>query len=268
MDKYRIYIDESGNSSLDSADNPNERFLSLTGIIIKINYVNEFLHDDMENLKKRFFKYDCDSPIIFHRKDIMNKTGRFVILRDDKISANFNRELLNRLENWEYKVITVLIDKKKHKEKYKIWQYDPYHYCLNILLERYLFILEKEQKKEKIFTPIGDVISEGRNTNDDMRLKKSFIYIYENGTSCVEAKRFQNILTSRELKVKKKDLNISGLQIADLVAQPSRNDLLISLGLKKKKPSFGSDIASILRKGKYYRGASGKLLGYGLKYLP
>gem|GEM_PF-2254388 len=39
MMKYRIYIDEVGNSDLGSSDNPNHRFLSLTGIIFELEYI-------------------------------------------------------------------------------------------------------------------------------------------------------------------------------------------------------------------------------------
>ena len=41
-DKYRIYIDETGNSDLKSSDEPNHRYLSLTGVIITLEYVRKF----------------------------------------------------------------------------------------------------------------------------------------------------------------------------------------------------------------------------------
>lgn len=165
MGKYRIYIDESGNSDLKSSNNYNQRFLSLTGAIIEIDYVNNFLHDDIENFKKRFFHYDADDPVVLHRKDMVNCRGDFAILKDDKVRAQFDQELLNKLQNWEYRVITVLIDKKEHKETYKAWKFDPYHYCLTVLLERYIFILEEMQAT-------GDVMIESRGGHDDIRLKK------------------------------------------------------------------------------------------------
>jgi hypothetical protein len=56
MNKYRIYIDETGNSDLNSSKNDNHRFLSLTGVVIRLDYVDNFLHEDMENLKKRFYE--------------------------------------------------------------------------------------------------------------------------------------------------------------------------------------------------------------------
>ena len=39
--KYRIYIDEVGNPDLKSSDNPNHRFLSLTGVILELGYVQQ-----------------------------------------------------------------------------------------------------------------------------------------------------------------------------------------------------------------------------------
>jgi len=264
MGKYRIYIDESGNADLKRSSIAKERFLNLTGVIIEIDYVDKFLHDDMENFKKSFFKYGSDDdPIIFHRKELMNPlpVGRLSILKDAKIRDQFDRELLKKLQNWNYKVITVLIDKKEHIDTYTVWKYDPYHYCLRVLLERYVFFLEN-------MNATGDVMVESRNGVNDGRLKESFINIYNNGTEYLEAIKFQTLLTSKQLKVKPKEKNISGLQIADLIANPSRNDLLVEYKLKtKKNTGFCEKIIGILRDSKYHK-VSGKLLGYGLKKLP
>lgn len=53
--KYRIYIDETGNADLDSSDNPNHRFLSLTGVILDVEYIDHTVHLEMEELKRAFF---------------------------------------------------------------------------------------------------------------------------------------------------------------------------------------------------------------------
>jgi hypothetical protein len=37
--KYRMYVDEVGNSDMNSSDNPLHRFLSLSGIILELEYV-------------------------------------------------------------------------------------------------------------------------------------------------------------------------------------------------------------------------------------
>jgi len=53
--KFRIYIDEVGNPDLESSDDPNHRFLSLTGVILELEYVERAAHPQMEVLKKKFF---------------------------------------------------------------------------------------------------------------------------------------------------------------------------------------------------------------------
>jgi hypothetical protein len=65
--------------------------------------------------------------------------------------------------------------------------------------------------------------------------------------------RFHNTLTSRQLKVKPKANNVTGLQLADLLAHPSRNEILHEQKLLDKEIApFAKSIIEIL-KGKYYR---------------
>ncbi|HOE62589.1 MAG TPA: DUF3800 domain-containing protein [Candidatus Sumerlaeota bacterium] len=79
--KYRIYVDEVGNPDLNSSDNPNHRFLSLTGIIIQLDYVQKTIYPEMEDLKNRYFFSHPDEPIILHRKEILNAYPPFDVLR-------------------------------------------------------------------------------------------------------------------------------------------------------------------------------------------
>ena len=46
--KYRMYIDEVGNSDLGASDNPNHRYLSLTGVIFDLIYVQEVVFPEVE----------------------------------------------------------------------------------------------------------------------------------------------------------------------------------------------------------------------------
>lgn len=260
MDKFRIYIDETGNSDLNSSDNPNHRFLTLTGVIFNLGYVRNVLHPEMEGIKTDILNQHPDNPIIFHRKKILNKKHPFEKLRDQKTEAKFNKEILQKLADWDYKVITILIDKKEHLESYKIWRYDPYHYCLAVLLERYLFFLEENNIQ-------GDVLIESRGGKEDLRLKKSFSNLYQNGTDFIEPQKFQKFLTSKKLKVKPKIANVNGLQLSDLIAHPSRRQFLIHLNIiEKKKEIFGDKVIEVIQS-KYYRKGN-KLYGYGMKKLP
>lgn len=221
---YRLYVDEVGNSDLESSTDPNHRFLSLTGVVLELSYVADVLHKQIEDLKKRFIGAHPDEPVILHRKEMVNATGPFSFLVDARVKQQFDAEMLKLLSDWNYTVITVYLDKKTHKETYSAWRYDPYHYCLAVLLERFVFFLNRNHFA-------GDVMAESRGGKEDLRLKKSFARLYESGTQFVEADQFRKALTSCQLKVKPKANNISGLQIADLLAHPSRNEILSDHGL-------------------------------------
>jgi hypothetical protein len=91
--KYRIYIDEVGNPDLESSENPNHRFLSLTGVILELGYVAGVVHPEMEEIKRKYFRTHPDEPIIFHRKDMMNACPPFEKLKDPNTRAEFDRDL-------------------------------------------------------------------------------------------------------------------------------------------------------------------------------
>ena len=102
-----------------------------------------------------------------------------------------------------------------------------------------------------------------------MRLKVSFNRLYNEGNNFVKSEVFQQRLTSCQLKVKPKANNVAGLQLADLIAHPSRREILIEEN--KITPSrvdiFGDKITKILQI-KYHRSWDGKIKGVGKKLLP
>ncbi len=54
----------------------------------------QVLQPEMDSLKRRFFQVDLDEPVVFHRKELVNKRFPFGILWDSEIEAHFNTELL------------------------------------------------------------------------------------------------------------------------------------------------------------------------------
>jgi len=260
---YRIYVDEVGNHDLAHADDPNRRFLSLTGAIIESDYTLHVLQPEMDQLKRNFFQRDPDNPIIFHRKKLVNKRPPFHPLRSPEIEQKFNTALLTALARWEYCVITVVIDKKAHRDQYQVWRYHPYHYCLAIMLERFVLFLHYNGHR-------GDVMVESRGGREDTKFKDSYARLYEHGTDHVPPERWHERLTSRQLKVKPKSANVAGLQLADLIAHPSRREILIEHQLiVDERIVFGDQICAILRQSKYHRHRqTGKIAGYGKKLLP
>ena len=252
MTKLRLYVDEVGNPDLGHSDDPNHRFLSLTGVALDLRHIDEYVHPQLEALKQRYFGSHPDDPVILHRKEMVNAKGPFAVLKDAATRERFNAELLQVLGSWEYVVISVRLDKKRHREQYTVWRYDPYHYCIAVLLERFVFLLHRRDAH-------GDVMAESRGSKEDMRLKGSFRGLWEKGTDYAAPDQFQEVLTSRELKVRPKSANVAGLQLADLVAHPSRAEILHENGYQDQPAPFAMQVIEILQS-KYDR-KDGRVFG-------
>ena len=258
--KYRIYIDEVGNSDLKSSNLTDHRFLGLTGVIFELDYVKNTLNSELEKIKQEYFSRDPDEPIIFHRKELVYKKPPFSILHNKDLEEKFNADFLNLIKNLDFKIISVLMDKQEHTDKYKTWKYDPYHYCMEIIVERFFFFL-KDKNAE------GDLMFEGRGGKEDMRLKNSFSRIYERGTHYITNTDLAKYFTSKQLKIKPKQANISGLQIADLLAHPVRRYIFTEyLNMKEEKQTFGDDVIEVIKS--KFHSYNGKVGGYGIKTLP
>lgn len=75
--KYRLYIDEVGNPDLNASQDPNHRYLSLTGVILELGYVDATVFPALEGLKRKYFGSHPDEPVILHRKELLNKKHPF-----------------------------------------------------------------------------------------------------------------------------------------------------------------------------------------------
>ncbi|MBV9455201.1 MAG: DUF3800 domain-containing protein [Rubrobacter sp.] len=168
--KYRLYVDEVGNSDVKATKNPNQRYLSLTGVVFELGYVKDVVFPRLEELKWEYFNHHPDTPIILHRKELVNKKRPFHILETPDIEKSFNDHLFGLMKGLDYMALTVVIDKWEHVERYQEWRYDPYHYCLTVLLERYERWLKRRDA-------VGDIMAEARGKKEDRRLTAEFTKI-------------------------------------------------------------------------------------------
>ncbi|MEW6530204.1 MAG: DUF3800 domain-containing protein [Thermodesulfobacteriota bacterium] len=256
---YTLYVDEVGHASFKGISPDKERYLSLTGLVIDRDEVHDYLIPQMDALKNVYCPPGTQ-PHILHRNDIVNKRYPFHGLGCSVICRNFDTDLLSLINGTTFVAVTVVLDKIQMARQYK-YLHHPYHYCLKLLLERYVRILEARADR-------GDVIVERRGGKEDRMLITEFAALRERGTDYIKSARIKAVLTSANLKLRTKKHNVAGLQLADIVAHPSFK-LILALRNGKSPPSnFGGKVANILENHKYYRGQWGKIEGYGRKWLP
>lgn len=195
----------------------------------------------------------------------MGRKGPFAVLHNADRRGAFDEDLLDLLRSLPYTVITVVIDKRAHLQQYSVWRFDPYHYCMHCLIERYVRWLDDHGPEF-----VGDVVAEARNKKPDKKLKASFDRVYNRGTDNLSASFVQKRLTSSELKLSPKNENIAGLQIADAIAHPLWRDMRHSRENTPRPQDFGGKVAALVEATKYRRSPYNRAVinGYGRKWLP
>lgn len=263
MERYRLYIDESGDHVMkDEATLVKEkhRYLSLVGCWIEDAAYVKF-HDKLEDLKQKHFPHSPDKPIILHRDDMVGCRGPFWRLRDEANRKAFDDDLISLLKTTDFTISGVVIDKMTLKQKY-VSPFHPYHMAMDFLLQRYCGYLNHVSRS-------GDVMAESRGGSEDRELSKAFVRIWCDGDMHHEAEFFQRVLTSKQLKLKKKADNIAGLQLVDLLAHPLRCYALMRSGMAKMEPTpFEQRIFEVL-KAKFNKNLfDGTIKGYGWVLFP
>ncbi len=259
--RYRLYIDESGDHNYSQLDRDGHRFLGLLGAWMSYGEPYAKFQDDLESFKRDIFGHPLDGdPVILHRKDIIDKSGRFFVLQDRESLVRFNSGLLKLIADAPFTMCCVVIDKKQHQNAYQVPEH-PYHYCLIALLERYLGWLHLNHAE-------GDVMAESRGGNEDAKLKAAYRQFYECGGRFLKPEKVQRLLTSKELKLKPKSANIAGLQLADILAQPVKQKILHAQQLiSVPSTGFGSELFGAAELKFNTRVDTGATQGYGFVIL-
>lgn len=166
------------------------------------------------------------------------------------------------IEDQPYLAMTVVIDKLEHLERYQVWKFDPYHYCLQCLVERYVIWLKRNKMK-------GGVIIESRFKKVDKSLKAAFLKLWAKGTTPMSPEILQRYLISKEIGLYPKAANIAGLQLCDLLAHPSAREMRRVRDGLPAYVDFGAEIVERLIASKYARNPKTRVIdGWGTKWLP
>lgn len=259
--RYRLYIDETGTQTLKKAH--VDRFLCLMGIVMLQETHDQTFTADVHKIKADMFGHTAETPVILHRREMVRGDPPFERLKADPFFAvEFEDRWTALVEKSAYLAMACAIDKDEHVKKYVVWQHDPYHYCLEMLLERFVKWLVRHNFK-------GDVLVESRDKFADKRLKAAYRRFYDNGNSVVTAKSAQAVLTSKEIKFGRKSDDIAGHQLADSLAHPVLR-YMKTINLQEPPASgFGARLVDLLKVNKLARKPKTDIIqGWGLKWLP
>ncbi len=228
-DRYRLYLDESGDHVFREVTEPAHRFLCLLGCwFCNPDYLK--FHEALEALKSRLLPHHPDDPVILHREDMLNARRDFKVLREPAMRANWDEELMKLINAAEFRIVAVVIDKLALREDHGDAAAHPYHLGLGFMLQRFAGYLNHINR-------VGDVMAESRGGREDILLKESYTRVFERGVWITPAQTFQSALTSSQLKLKGKLANISGLQLADLLGHPVKQWILRQNGFVEEEAS-------------------------------
>jgi len=261
-DRYRLYLDESGDHVFRETTETAHRFLCLLGCWFQNPDYIQF-HETLEDFKAHHLHHHPDNPVILHRDDMINARKVFKILQNEKKRKQFDADLLDVIQSANFRVVAVVIDKAALRTAYGGSAAHPYHLGLGFLMQRYAGYLNHLNR-------VGDVMAEARGGAEDMLLKESYTRVYEHGIwGITSAGYFQSALSSRQIKLSGKKANISGVQLADLLGHPSKMWALRHYGLIGDEPApFAERLMKIVEHKFNCQLYTNKLEGYGIVLYP
>jgi hypothetical protein len=261
-DRYRLYMDESGDHVYRETSETAHRFLCLLGCWFQNPDYLHF-HETLESFKERHLHHHPDNPVILHREDMINARKVFKILQDKEKREEFDADLLAIIQSANFRVVAVVIDKAALRSAYGESAAHPYHLGLGFLLQRFAGYLNHINR-------IGDVMAEARGGTEDLLLQESYSRVYEHGIwGVTSAGSFQSALSSRQLKLREKKVNISGLQLADLLGHPTKMWALKHYGLiSEESAPFAKRLMKIIEQKFNRQLYTNKLEGYGIVLYP
>ena len=134
--------------------------------------------------------------------------------------------------------------------KYGIDAIDPYHLSMNILIERFCFVIGHANIR-------GSIIAEARDTISNRKLELAWQNVQVSGTKFLKATEMNHRIHNLSLKTKQD--NLAGLEIADAIVTPIARNIL------NRKSRIDLDI---INRKIWVNDLTGKINGHGLVILP
>ncbi len=239
-----LFLDESGDHNLTVID-PQYPVFVLGGLIVDKEYAEGEMAAHVRDFKLSLFGRD---DLILRTADIARNRNGFERLKDTSFRQQFLEQLNALMQSLEYQVVACAIKKDTHLARYGAAAEDPYMLSLHVLVERFCFEIGPSAKQ-------GVIIAEKRSPVLDRALDRAWTELTAAGTRYMLGERIGQRITG--LTTKRKQENIAGLQLADLIVSPIGRFVL-------GKP-MKDDFRIIESK---FRRQNGDYHGFGLVQLP
>lgn len=239
---YIVYVDESGDHSLEHINTEYPVFVLAFCIFNKRQYVNQ-ITPAIQHFKFKYFGHDI---LVLHEHEIRKAENSFSILINQEKRIMFLNDLTQLIEASPFAVISVGIRKDKLRKNFDD-PANPYHLALGHGLNSIFDFMQEQDKPIKR----THIIFESRGKKEDRDLELEFRRFCD-GRSGFSPMPFEMIIANKQI-------NSCGLQLADLIARPIGRYIL--------NPKQENRAYEIIEK-KFYGYESGSMNYKGLKCYP
>jgi Protein of unknown function (DUF3800) len=210
-----IYLDECGAHELRSTE-PYQVFVLSAAII------HESDLEAVDKAWKDFKIKDLGEDVVIHEPEVRKGDGPF----EDADRAQKLEAMRRCFAELPFAIVTVVVHRDAHLRKHGLGPIDVslpahlYWMSLDFLMERAVLALDVQFKGAS-----AQVVAEARGPLEDAQLQYEFARLHLDGTSYIRAGWFRQALLPG-VTFLPKEANITGLQLADLVARPVGDKVL------------------------------------------
>ena len=162
---YIVYLDESGDHSLEAID-PHFPIFVLSACVFRKSDYSTSIVPSFLDLKFRFFGHDM---VVLHSRDIRKAQGPFSVLQNATVRGGFLAAINAAVTAAPFTLVTAIIDKRRLTRQH-VQPENPYEIALTFCMER-VFSHFQDLQQHKATTPM---VVECRGKKEDADLELLF----------------------------------------------------------------------------------------------
>ena len=214
-----LFIDESGTHDMQNVD-PKWPVFVLVGLLVGEKYYATTFVRRVRNLKRR---YDLSTDAVLHSREIRRWEGPFTFLADASARERFYADVNQLIRGLRMTLYAVAIDKRALRRRFLV-RISPYDISLSQLLN---LVCGPPGTPSSWRPKIARIVAESRGKAEDKQLQAEYQGFGKMGLSSYGAAgvrhrqpRTVHRVFPRRVDFLKKSRVVAGLEVADLVAYP------------------------------------------------